>query len=161
LICFGPSGPNLKSLVVATASAEVNYMEKVAGRACRVSLARFARPCLQKCELFWILRNSRSERNILFFLLESSPAFLDLDFLNRAVGCMVVGCLFDTEMWRFPYHSKTMFPGGALRVPHPWMYGGVFRMRCVRSRFGLDSSSRSVPFGFRSEDSFVRTNLCY
>ena len=49
---FGPLGPKLDSLVDTTAFAEVDFVEKVSGRARRACVARFARRFVQKCELF-------------------------------------------------------------------------------------------------------------
>jgi len=49
---FGPSGPKLESLVVTTAFAEVDFVEKVSGHARRASVARFACRFVQKCKLF-------------------------------------------------------------------------------------------------------------
>ena len=49
---FGPLGRKLESLVVTTAFAEVNFVEKVPGHARRASVARVARCFVQKCELF-------------------------------------------------------------------------------------------------------------
>ena len=49
---FGPLGPKLDSLVVTSAFAEVNFVDKVPGHARRASVARFARCFVQKCELF-------------------------------------------------------------------------------------------------------------
>ena len=49
---FGPSGPKLESLVVTTAFAEVNFVEKVPRHARRACVARVARRVPQKCELF-------------------------------------------------------------------------------------------------------------
>ena len=48
---FGPLGPKLESLVVTSAFAEVNFVEKVPGHARRAPEARFARRFVQKCEL--------------------------------------------------------------------------------------------------------------
>ena len=52
LACFGPLGTKLDAVVVTTAFAGVNYVEKVSGHARRASLARVARLFAQKCELF-------------------------------------------------------------------------------------------------------------
>ena len=69
LIRFGPSGPKLEPVVVTTAFAVVNYVEKVTGRARRASVARFARLFLQKCELLLEFSNFASERNVLILVL--------------------------------------------------------------------------------------------
>ena len=58
---FGPSGPKLESLVVTTAFAEVNFVEKVPGHARRACVARFARRFVQKCELFLDFSDFASE----------------------------------------------------------------------------------------------------
>ena len=58
---FGPLGPKLGSLVVTTAFAEVNFVEKVFGHARRAYVARFARRFVQKCELFLDFSDFSSE----------------------------------------------------------------------------------------------------
>ena len=61
LIRFGPLGPKPDPLVVTTAFAEVNFVEKVSGQARRACLARFARRFVQKCELFLDFSDFASE----------------------------------------------------------------------------------------------------
>ena len=43
LIRFGPSGPKLEYVVATTAFVEINFVERVPGRARRASVERFAR----------------------------------------------------------------------------------------------------------------------
>ena len=66
---FGPLGPKLESLVVTSAFAEVNFVEKALGHARRACLARFARRFVQKCELFLDFSDFASESNFLFLAL--------------------------------------------------------------------------------------------
>ena len=66
---FGPLGPKPDPVVVTTAFAEVNFVEKVSGHARRACLARFARRFAQKCELFLDFSDFASESNFLFLAL--------------------------------------------------------------------------------------------
>ena len=61
LVRFGPLGPKLDGLVVTSAFADVNFVEKAHRRARRASVARFARLFHQKCELFLDLLDFASE----------------------------------------------------------------------------------------------------
>ena len=67
MFCFGPLGPKPDPVVVTTAFAEINFVEKVSGHSRRARLSRFARRFAQKCELFLDFTISR-QSEISYFL---------------------------------------------------------------------------------------------